>query len=266
VGFSVDISVKIDSNLVAKSLEDVARSDVRFVLASGVTKVGQAVQARFKSRLPQVFDRPTPFTQRGVYLERAEKSRPVATVYFPDSAENRGKDTREYIRPGAEGATARHQKKTEFLLSRAGFLPPGWVTVPGSFFKAGRLDQYGNISGAYYKQIIRSLMIKNTKGPARPASAASRARAAKMGVESEFFAVSTGANKLGRNGGWLPSGVYRRSGLGGRKLVQYLQFVRRAAYRKRFDVQVEAQAAVNASAPAAFAEAVQSVTQKFRTR
>lgn len=264
--YGVDVELKIEYKHVSEALADVARKDMPFVMALGVTKVGQAVQNHFKAQLPKVFDRPTPFTQRGVYLERAEKSRPTATVYFPDSHDSMGKDTREYMRPGAYGASARHQKKTEYLLSRAGFLPPGWVTIPGSYFKEGRLDAYGNISGAYYKQIIRSLLIKNTKGAPRPASASSQSRAAKMGVDSEFFAVATGNNKLGRNGGWLPSGVYRRSGPGGRKLLQYLLFVRKAAYRKRFDVQAEAQTAVNASAHPAFADALQTYLTKFRAR
>ena len=262
----MEIELKIDYKQVSDALSEVARKDAAFVLASGITKVGQAVQAHFKARLPQVFDRPTPFTQRGVYLERAEKARPTATVYFPDSSENSGRNEREYIRPGAQGASARNQKKTEKLLTRTGVLPVGWVTVPGSYFKAGRLDRYGNISGAYYKQIIDALKLKSTALSPRTVSERSRKRVEKMGVDAEFFAVTTGTNKLGRHGGWLPAGVYRRTGPGGRQLLQYLLFVRKATYRKRFDVQAEAQTAVNASAPKAFADAVDSVLTRFRSR
>ncbi len=262
----VQVSLTIDDKAVADALKNVAPRQLPFVTALGITKVGQAVQKHFKDQLPKVFDRPTDFTVRGVFLETATKSRPVATVFFPDSAENRGRDQREYIRPGAQGTSARSQKKTENLLTRMGVLPAGWITVPGSFFKNGRLDQYGNISGAYYKQIISGLRLKNTKGQAKPVSAASQRRADKMGVDAEFFAVSTGTNKLGKNGGWLPSGVYRRTGPGGRKLQQYLIFVRRASYKARFDVQKQAQTAINASANAAFAEALNELSTKFAAR
>lgn len=262
----MQVSLKVDASIVTNHLKNVAPRQVPFVTALGITKVGQAVQKHFKDQLPKVFDRPTDFTVRGVFLETATKSRPVATVFFPDSSENRGRDQREYIRPGAQGTSARSQKKTENLLTRMGYLPAGWITVPGSFFKNGRLDAYGNISGAYYKQIIRGLRIKNTKGPAKPVSRASQVRADKMGVDSEFFAVSTGTNKLGKNGGWLPSGVYRRTGPGGRKLQQYLIFVRRASYKKRFDLAAQAQTAINASAPAAFAEAISEMASKFGAR
>lgn len=266
MGFDVNVGLKIEEKHVSVALRDVAQKQMAFVVASGLTKVGQVVQKHIQSRLKEVFSSPTQFTQRGVFLERAEKARPVATVYFPSSREREGRDQREYIRPGAQGATARSQKKTEYLLTRMGYLPPGWVTVPGSFFKAGRLDPYGNISGAYYKQMIRGLRIKNTKGPAKPVSAASGKRALAMGVDAEFFAVGTGTNKLGRNGGWLPSGVYKRTGQGGRKLLQYLIFIRRANYKQRLNMRDEAMTAIKNGGEAAFSEALQSIAEQFKAR
>lgn len=230
-----------------------------FLAAKTLTGIAQDVTAHLKAKLPQAFDRPTPFTQRGVFMKAAEKNRLTAEVYFPDSQEQQGKATREYIRPGTEGAVARQQKKTEYLLTRMGYLPAGWVTVPGRYIMASKLDGYGNMPGSYYKQIIRALRIKNTRGPAKPVSAASARRAARMGVDAEFFAVSPGANKLARGGGWLPPGVYKRTGPGGRNLVQYLKFVRKASYKQRLDIEAEAKQVIQASANKRFAESVNFV-------
>lgn len=262
----MDIQMEVDFKDVVNALNATAQRQVPFVAAKTLTAIAQDVQARIKKQMPVAFDRPTPFTQRGVFLERAEKTRLEAKVFFPDSQSSMGRSTREYIRPGAEGTPARHQKKTEFVLSRMGFLPPGWVTVPGSFFKDGsKLDQYGNISGAYYKAIIRGLGV-STKVKPRPLSARAQKRIAAMGVDSEYIAIGTGVNKLGKNAGWLPGGVYKRTGPGGRKLVQYLLFVRKASYKKRLDIKEEAYAALRETGQQRFDEAVRLVVERFNAK
>jgi hypothetical protein len=262
----MNIELTVDFKDVVAALDSTAQRQMPFIMAKTLTGIAQDVQARIKKQLSVKFDKPTPFTVRGVFMERAEKTRLQAAVYFPESQDASGRAQREYIRPGAEGTSARHQKKTEFVLTRMGFLPAGWVTVPGSFFKDGnKFDQYGNISGAYYKNIIRGLGI-TTKLKPKPLTKAAQKRVRAMGVESEYIAIGTGVNKLGKNGGWLPGGVYKRTGPGGRKLVQYLLFVRKASYRKRIDMQEEALKALQESGQARFDEAIKLVTDQFKAR
>lgn len=260
----VQTNFEIQYRHVTDGLDDAGQRQVPFLLAKTLTAVGQDVREHFTKRMPVVFDRPTPFTQRGVFLKRADKKDLNADVYFPDSQEQSGRAQREYIRPGARGGR-RHQKRTEFLLTGTGYLPPGWVTVPGSYFKGGeKLDQYGNIPGAIYKQIINLLQIKKfDTANARKTYAASQKRVAKMGTVDEFFAVGRGANTLNKGGGWLPPGVYRRTGPGGRKLVQYLLFVPKAKYDVRLDVGREAEAAVRANLPRRWKESVQALVDRF---
>lgn len=239
---------------------------VPFVTARTLTALAGDVQDHLKRQLPVAFDRPTPFTQRGIFMQRAEKRDLTAIVYFPESQDQSGKATREYIRPGAMGASARNQKKTEYLLTRMGWMPSGWVTVPGKYIMAGKLNSYGNMPGSYYKQIIRALQIKTTKGPPKPPSAASQKRAVKMGVASEFFAVAPGANRLSKGGGWLPPGVYKREGRHGEVLRQYLKFVRKASYKMRLNVKAEAQKAVTQNLNKRWNEAVQEIVTRFRPK
>lgn len=256
--------IQVQYKQVADGLSVAARAQVPFVVARTLTALAQDVQAHLKGRLPVAFDRPTPFTQRGVFMRRAEKARLVAEVYFPESQEAQGKAQREYIRPGAEGANARRQKKTEFLLTRAGYLPAGWVTTPGKYIADNRLDQYGNMPGRLYAQIIRNLQIKYNA--LKPVSGASQRRAVRMGVDNEFFAVAPGANRLAAGGGWLPPGVYKREGRGGRTLRQYLKFVRRASYSKRLDVQSEAEKTVRQNLPGRWNESIALIANNFQAR
>lgn len=261
----MNIDIHVQTRHVTDNLSDTAKRHVPFLVARMLTGLASDTQTHFKRRLPVAFDRPTPFTQRGVFMKRAEKTTLVSEVFFPQSQEERGRAQREYIRPGVNGATyARQQKKTEFLLTRMGVLPAGWVTVPGRYIQNGKLDGYGNMPGAYYKQIIRNLQLKTHA--LKPIPAASQKRAARMGVDNEFFAVTPGRNTLGKGGGWLPPGVWKRQGKGGRTLLQYLKFVRKASYRQRFDVKAEAETAVRGNLQRRWDTTVSELQTKFRAR
>lgn len=262
----MDFKVTVDYKHVVEAFGQAARGQTAFVAALTATKMAQRVATRVKEVLPQRFKGPIDFTLRGVTYKQATKAGAPALVYFKNSEEGANASTignrpMEYIRPGAEGSARRAQKRSEFLLTRAGFLPAGWVMVPGSFMKT-KIDGNGNVPGQYYRQVIRSLQIKKTK-IAKPISKASQKRAARMGVETEFFAVAPGANKLGKNAGYLPSGVYQRTGPGGRLLRQYFLFVKSAKYSKRLDLEAEAIKVVQSDAQAAFLEAIAQAKDSF---
>lgn len=267
-GAFVKFEIKVNASQLSV-LFSRARSQVPFAIAKTLTTLAGDVQKRVVQQLPKSFDRPTDFTLRGVYTIRAEKANPVSTVYFPKSDTAAGKPgfaLREYIQPGAQGTSARHQKRSENLLTRAGYLPMGWVTVPGSYGKT-LLDGYGNMPGAYYKQIVNGLQVKRVEAKNyKSISAASQRRAQRMGVQTEFFAVAPGANKLGKNGGYLPSGVYRRTGPGGTKLLQYLLFVKKASYRQRLDLKEVALATVQELAQQRWDETIVSLGTTFKPK
>jgi len=236
-----------------------------YIKAAMLTNLAAKGRDAVQSQMPVAFDAPTPFTVRGVWFKSATKSNLVAEVYVPQSESQGGTAKRGYLQPGVAGSGARRQKKTEFLLSRTGFLPAGWVTTPGSTTgKIGMIDSFGNLSGRIYAQVINVLQIKRaaTKS-ARGISARSQKRATKMGVQSEWFAVAPGKNSLAKGGGWLPPGVYRRAGKSGEQLQQILRFVPRAGYRPRLDFDGIVQRSVGQNAQTAFDSAMASVKKRF---
>lgn len=263
----MDISIKIDASRALELVERQLPNAAPYVKATMLTGLSKVVQRKIQERMPVAFDRPTPFTVRGVWTKAATKSAPKASVYFPESQANAGRGKREYIRPGAEGAAARRQKRSEMLLVKAGVLPAGWVTVPGSYAMRNLLDGYGNMKGQYYSQIIRNLQLKTLETRlAKPISKPSMKRAARMGVENEFFSVTPGKNALAKGGGWLPPGVYKRTGKGGRELLQYLKFVRKAAYQPRINIEKVARADLKANANAHFSAAWAGVIGRFAAK
>lgn len=261
------IKCNIDASAALELVQRQLPAAVPYVKATFLTNAAQGVQGAIKKQLPVSFDRPTPFTVRSVWIKPAGKLTPKAEVYFPESRENAGRGKREYIRPGAEGAAARRQKRSEALLVKAGVLPPGWVTVPGGYAMRNLLDGFGNMKGSYYAQIIQNLQLKTkVQKFARGISAKSMKRAARMGVENEFFAVTPGKNALAKGGGWLPPGVYRRTGKGGRELLQYLKFVRKAAYQPRINIEKVARADLKANANTHFSAAWSGVIGRFAAK
>ena len=227
------IDVTVDFEAVARGLATELPKQLPFAMALTLTRLAQDATAAVVAQLPVVFDRPTAFTTKAVTFERATKVSQFAVVQFRQSEAASGRSKNEHIRPGAEGTAARAQKKTEFLLTRLGALPAGWVTVPG---KAMPLDGFGNLAGSYYKQIVNVLQLKagSKYASGKAVSGASQKRAKRMSVAAEIFAVTPGANALAKGGGWLPPGVYKH--MPGRKLLQMLKFVRKATYTQRLDM------------------------------
>lgn len=231
---AVDIALamftfKVDVSRATGGLKEFRRM-VPYVAAKTLSGLGEATHAQMPAELSRRFDKPTAFTLKAARVKFANKNELRATVGFPESRDTAGRGRTEFMRPGAYGAASRRQKRSEYMLSKKGWLPPGWITVPGSYAKRSLLDAHGNIPGSIYKQLVNSLQIK--KG-GKAVSKASQRRAASLGVDAEFFAVAPGANALGRNKGYLPSGVYRRTRKG---LQQYLLFVKKASYEKRIDL------------------------------
>lgn len=247
----------INSRDVVTNLTVTTPRQLPYVAAVMLSKIARDdLRPGFQKRLPEVFDRPTDFTVRGVYSKNASARELEAMVYFPESQDERGRAKREYMRPGAQGASARRQKKTEFLLARMGALPPGWVTTPG---KGAQLDAHGNVPGSVYRQIINVLQIRYNAP--KPVSARSQKAAKRMGVASLFFVVTIGPNKLGKGGGWLPPGVWKH--LPGGRITQVLKFVKRASYQPRFKVKDEGVAIVRRVLPGRWREAVALIADRF---
>jgi hypothetical protein len=252
----MEISYDTNAGQVAFDLKETLPNETPYAVAVMLTRLVGDLSGGFASRLPSVFDRPTDFTLRSFYTKGASKSSLEAIVYVPQSQDDQGKSTREYMRPEAMGTPARHQKRTEYLLTRIGALPPGWVTTPG---RGAELDAHGNLPGSVYRQIINVLQIRYNSP--KPVSQRSQKAAARLGVAALFFVVAPGKNQLGKNGGWLPPGVWKH--LPGHRITQVLKFVSRASYKPRFNMATEAAPILRQQIPVRWAEAAALIRAKF---
>lgn len=124
------------------------------------------VQAAERREMQDSFDRPTPNTLRGVYVQRTKNRVPVAEVGLSRGLEssNRNRGPGRYLAPQIEGGS-RRLKALEKLV---GSLPSGKGDVTGlssggAFYlvpaRFAKLDAYGNVSRGQIVQIMSQLRL-----------------------------------------------------------------------------------------------------------
>ena len=80
----IQFSVKSDIDAAIRQVEAKFRNQVPFATAKALTRTAQDVQRAIVDQLPAVFDRPTPFTMRGVGITYATKATLTSRVFLRD--------------------------------------------------------------------------------------------------------------------------------------------------------------------------------------
>jgi hypothetical protein len=120
---AVSISIQADVARATASLEG-ARKQIPFATAQAVNDLAFQVQRAERAAIGSVFAHPRPFTQRSVFVDRASKATPSATVRVGD-------DQAKYLSPFEFGGLHHLPGKGMALLKPVNM----------------RLDQYGQIRG-----------------------------------------------------------------------------------------------------------------------
>lgn len=213
-----------------------AADQVPYALAKALTDTAWKVRAAEQSEIGRVFDRPTPWIQRQVFVERATKQTLTAIVGPDAGPRGAGKDAKRaagIFATQAYGTGQRRNRGIEKKMIGLGWLPAGWVIVPA---RATPVDQYGNIRAAVWKTILNE---------ARP------------GAGGNHFVVKPGASRTKH----LDPGVWRRKG---RKIEPVIFFEPRARYRPILPWHEVAQRTVAEEFPPAFASAFANALRTAR--
>jgi hypothetical protein len=113
--------ISVDTKRAERLLTDLAKKQLPFATALALNDAAQDVRVASEAEVERAFDRPTPFTKRGLFVRRASKSRLTARVAFKDIQS-------KYLGLQVSGGTRRPSGRALLL--------PGAV----------RLNQYGNIA------------------------------------------------------------------------------------------------------------------------
>ena len=225
--------------------------DARFAAMVAATRTASAIRARLTGEMPSIFDRPTPFTRRSLFVRPATKANLQAHVGFKDFA-GKGTPAARYLMPQVTGG-ARHAKRFERALQAAGILPRGWFAMPAD---NADLDAFGNMKRGQIVKLLSSLRAFGEQGYLANRSRTRASRGTRRG--EQYFAARPG------NPG-LPPGVYKRGGTKKRDALPVLMFVRGAHYQKRFPFErIAEEVAAERLAPEFYAALDQAITASWR--
>lgn len=125
----VSFEVKDNIDQVVRQIDARFARQVPFATARALTDTAKDVQRAVTDELPKVFDRPTPFTQRGVGMAWATKSSLTSRVFLKDVQ-------RDYLKVQVAGGTRTPKGKALVIPSGVG------------------LNAYGNIPRGRIKTLL----------------------------------------------------------------------------------------------------------------
>ncbi len=214
-GFQVQ--VRSNSADVIAELLAIGKDKAPLATAKALTFTAERVRDAVQAQIDKVFDRPTPYTRRALYLRTAKPERLSAMVKIKDEA-SKGNAAVKYLFAQVYGGRRAH-KRFEQALIHFGLMASNMYAVPGD---RAALDGYGNIRASLIVQILSAL----GAGERTLGYMANRtARSAKKGRKKDYF--------VGRPGnGNGPLGIWQRVSGGARPIII---FVKAPTYRQRLD-------------------------------
>ena len=252
------ITVKVEgANILATELEEVKR---RFpsLIAKALTMTALDAKKDVVSEMPSIFDRPTPWTLRSVFVFPAEKTDLRAAVALKrDHGRTRREFMDEVIAPRSLRAQVfggqRPLKESEKTLQRPGASPKGRpyiIPMPGV-----PLDQYGNVPNTFMNKVLYSGMAGGTVDGTAIVGRKSRMSAA----TSIYYTTKKGIFERSKVliGGGLNANIHGHT----RRLFG---FSSKAEYKPRFDFYGIASRSINSHLGKRLGEGISVGLQRLR--
>ncbi len=266
----MNFSLTTDLRRMARDIRALGRQHERALLVA-LDRTAVDVQAAERAEMQDSFDRPTPYTLRGVFVQRTRNRVPEAAVGLPSQRQSGARGAGVYLEPQIEGGR-RELKGFERRIRQLGVMDGTQFIVPGRF---ARLDAYGNVSRGQILQVLSQLRAfggaetvsrnlvrrdgtrDNQDRSTTREDAARRRTAAFRRAGGQYFAVGPAPR------GGLQPGIYQRQVLGARtagpadrRPRAVFLFVDRVSYEQRFDFYAAAEYAAERSFPRRLDEAL----------
>jgi hypothetical protein len=236
------------------------------VAARVINDQAYAARKELQSEMARVFDRPTPFVQRSLWVDQASPAKLSARLW-PRSLGGKGADPERVLAPQVFGGD-RDLKRSERALRRVGILQPGFWTVPGSGAPPEKIDRFGNLKGSFIAQLLSYFRAQGEQGyRANMTDRRRKALAKKRRGDSGFLRIegveyfATQGRLRDGPGSHLRPGIYSRKGTHGSDIKPVLVFVRRPRYSKRLDFGGISERVAGRVAPVAFEQRMRAVAR-----
>ena len=225
-------SITVKSNVVQIVTDTRRTADrVPFAVVKALTRTGQAIKKAEEDEMRRVFDRPTPYTLRALFLRPATKANPVAQVWLKDDRAGSGTPPAKFLGPAIEGGS-RSRRASERYLEQLLVVPRGWYIVPG---RAARIDGYGNWATGEIRQILSYFQASEMTAGRKANTTREQREKMKLGSRRkrgiEYFAVRPND----RAAKHLLPGIYRKTFFAFGGAIQPIAiFVQTVTYGRRY--------------------------------
>jgi hypothetical protein len=227
------------------------------VAAKVINDQAYAARKDVQAEMTRVFDRPTPFVQRSLWVDMASPVKLSARLW-PRSLGGKGADPARVLAPHVFGGD-RSAKRSERSLRRVGLLQPGFWTAIGKGAPADKIDRFGNLKGAFVAQLLSYFRAQGEQGyRANMTDKRRKALGQKRRGDAGFLRINgveyfaTQGRLRGGSGAHLQPGIYSRKGIHGSDIAPVLVFVRKPTYRKRLAFEALSRQAAERVGPVAF--------------
>jgi hypothetical protein len=218
--------VRADLKDALRMLEGLRKDQIPFATAYALTQTAKDAQAQVEGEIKRVFDKPTPYTLKAVFVKSASKRDLTATVKLKDES-FKGVPAVRYLIYHITGG-ARDRKGFEKLLIKAGVMPPQSYAIPT---RAAKLDAYGNVPRGVINSILSQLQASRDPLSRETAASKQRQLRRKKARPSRYFVAYPGRLRTKH----LKPGIYERVtfGFGGAIRPVFLFTDSPPRYRKR---------------------------------
>ncbi len=230
----VGVIVEHDFDGLLRDATTLEKRQLPFATSLAMNRTLKKVKKAEEHEIRDVFDRPTPFIQRSVFMKPTNKNNLVGFVGIKDQSLKAVTPSKILIAQITGGT--RRLKRYEVALRSIGVLPSNYFTVPG---EAAPMDSFGNISKGLIVQILSFFKAFGESGFRANSTEKTRARLArgtkKKVVGKSFFVIQPGHGRL-MPGIWMR--IHSGFGSGIRPVLMFVPF---ALYEPIFDFQFVAE-------------------------
>ena len=206
------LSLNTNSAVIQRNMTDMERKQLPYATMVAINDLAFQIRRAEMTEMKLVFNRPTPFVRKGIWVTKAENKRdPQAKVWINENNQGVYRDDDalpRILKPHIFGGQ-RQAKSSEKSWRRAGHLGQRQYTVAGRDMPKNR---YGNLhNGEIQKMLAQTMSFSDDQ------QNTGRRRSRK-----KYFIATIKGTK----------GVWMRKG---RRVIPALIFVNKARYKKRFD-------------------------------
>lgn len=146
------IEVQRGNGATLLAIRNLERGGMRRVTNNAINFTLFDTRERVQKLMRRVFDQPTPFTVRGVRVQKSRVGGLQGRLFLRDEA-TKGTPPAKYLRHQVRGGD-RVAKRTEVALRRADIILPDQFIAPGPDV---RRNKFGNVSSGTYTRMLSAL-------------------------------------------------------------------------------------------------------------